>query len=182
MEEVIDLQQTIQKDGVNFGIISDTHGSLNENIIGSLQQCDVILHAGDIGDADVLDDLKKFTPHVFPVRGNNDVEPKWPQQHHRVLKKIPETIELRFNNQVIAMTHGHQHACVDTRHTKLRKQFEHASIIVYGHSHRLVCDCEQTPWVINPGAGGYNRTFGGPSCLVIHYHQKKWSIKEYRAE
>ncbi len=98
------------------------------------------------------------------------------------LDNLPETVELSFNNETIALTHGHQFCDVATRHQKLRKRFPQASIIVYGHSHRLVCDRAQEPWVINPGAGGYNLTFGGASCLLMQYQNQAWSIEEIRTE
>lgn len=179
---MIQLDQLIQKDTLRLGVISDTHNQLNEKIINSLKECDAIVHAGDIGDASVLKNLKAFTPHVFPVRGNNDVEDKWPEQDLDELADIPEYLELHFNNQVIGLIHGHQYDPVRKRHDKLRGHFPNADIVVYGHSHRLVCDKESKPWVINPGAGGYTRTFGGASCMVMEYKNQQWSIEETRLE
>ena len=182
MDTVINLNQIIDKTTLCVGVISDTHGQLNEHVIGSLENCDVILHAGDIGDASIIASLRKYTQHVFPVRGNNDINEKWPADDLAVLGKIPEAIELSFNDEVIAVTHGDQFSAVATRHQKLRELFPHANIIIYGHSHLLVCDQEEEPWVVNPGAGGYNRTFKGASCLVMRYENKKWAIEETRVE
>lgn len=182
METLIELDAIITKTEVRFGVISDTHSRLNEDVVGSLHNCDVILHAGDIGDAAIINELQKFTPHVFSVRGNNDVEEKWPADDVSILNSIPEHVQLTFNNQTIAVTHGHQYPAVETRHQKLRGRFPQADIIIYGHSHLLVCDQEQEPWVINPGAGGYNRTFKGASCLVMHYKDGHWEIEETRIE
>lgn len=180
MNKKINLNGLIDKSCLRLGVISDTHNQLNEKVVDSLQGCDAIVHAGDIGDADVINHLGKFSGHVFPVRGNNDIEDKWPAQDLPTLANIPNDIELTFNNQVVAITHGHQFHKVEQRHDKLREQFPHADIIIYGHSHRLVCDQQQKPWVINPGAGGYTRTFGGASCMVMQYQDKNWSIEEFR--
>ena len=180
MESSIDIGRHIKKSTLSLGVISDTHGQLNENIINSLQECDVIVHAGDIGNASVIHKLRKFTEHVFPVRGNNDVDEKWPIEDRKLLNTIPESAKLKFKDEIIALTHGHQFHAIETRHYKLRESFPDASIIIYGHSHRLVCDREQTPWVINPCAGGYNRTFGGASCVVMNYSNCSWTIEEKR--
>ena len=177
---MIQLDRLIQKDSLRLGVISDTHHQLNEKIIGSLNGCDAIVHAGDIGDAGVLRNLKAFTPHVFCVRGNNDVEDKWPREDLCELAGIPEHLELGFNRQIIGLIHGHQYDPVHKRHHKLRDHFASADIVIYGHSHRLVCDKQRKPWVINPGAGGYTRTFGGASCLVMEYKNQHWSIEETR--
>ena len=182
MEQHIDLKKIISKSQFRVGVISDTHGKLNGLVVGSLENCDVIVHAGDIGSAAVISDLKKFTPHVYPVKGNNDVEEKWPSDDLSVLNQIPESLQLSFDSEIVAITHGHQFYAVETRHKNLRKQFPEADIIIYGHSHHLVCDQEQKPWVINPGAGGYNRTFGGASCMVMHFENNHWIIEETRTQ
>ena len=116
------------------------------------------------------------------MRGNNDIEYKWPKEDLVELADIPEHLELHFNNQVIGLIHGHQYDPVRKRHDMLRNHFPNADIVVYGHSHRLVCDQELKPWVINPGAGGYTRTFGGASCLAMEYKDNSWSIEEFRID
>ena len=182
METLIHLDSIFDQAELRVGVISDTHSRLNENVIGALHNCDAILHAGDIGNAMVLNDLARFTPHVFSVRGNNDVEHKWPSDDLPTLQVIPEAIEFTFKNERIALTHGHQFPTVETRHQKLRERFPRADIVIYGHSHLLVCDQAQQPWVINPGPGGYNRTFKGASCLVMHYKNRQWLIEKTRTE
>lgn len=182
MSQSIDLNQIVSTADIRVGVISDTHSRINVDVIDSLAGCDVILHAGDIGDAKVLSELTKFTPHVFPVRGNNDVESKWPAEDLDVLAKIPEYTEFSFHNESIGLIHGHQYDPVQKRHDKLRGHFPDANIIIYGHSHRFVIDQDETPWVINPGAGGYTRTFTGPSCVVMEFKNQQWTITETRLE
>ena len=182
MHKKIILDDLVTKTDINIGVLSDTHNQLNQIVIDAFKDCDAILHAGDIGEASVLDNLKQFSPHVFPVRGNNDTEHKWDINELSVLEDIPEYLELQFQDQVIGLIHGHQYDPVRIRHDKLRKHFPHANIVVYGHSHRFVCDQEQQPWVINPGAGGYTRTFGGASCIILQFKNKQWSVKDFRTE
>lgn len=178
----IDLDSLILKSSLRLGIISDTHNKLNKDLIGNMQGCDAIVHAGDIGDANVLNELKKYTPHVFSVRGNNDTVYKWPVSDLPELEKIPDYLELTFQDQVVGLIHGHQYDPVHKRHDKLRQHFPHANIVVYGHSHRYVCDQETTPWVLNPGAAGYTRTFGGASCVVMEFKNESWSVLTYQLE
>lgn len=182
MNERIDLNQIVSTEQIRVGVISDTHNRINLGIVDALTGCDVILHAGDIGDAGVLNDLKKYTPHVFPVRGNNDIEHKWPADDLNVLADIPEYCEFSFHDESIGLIHGHQYDPVQKRHDKLRGHFPDANIIIYGHSHRFVIDKDDTPWVINPGAGGYTRTFTGPSCVVMEFKRQQWKIVETRLE
>ncbi len=178
----INLDSLINKSTLRLGIISDTHNALNDGIVGAMQGCDAIVHAGDIGDAEVLKNLQQISPHIFPVRGNNDVEDRWPAEDLHELATIPEHCQLHFQDQIIGLIHGHQYDPVRKRHDKLRDHFPDADIVVYGHSHHLVCDKNEIPWVINPGAGGYTRNFGGASCMVLEYKENSWSIEEFRVD
>ena len=54
-----------------IGVISDTHGLLRPDAITALEGCDRIIHAGDVGSADVLQQLRRLAP-VVAVRGNVD--------------------------------------------------------------------------------------------------------------
>jgi hypothetical protein len=56
-----------------IGVISDTHGQLRPEAVAALQGCDRIIHAGDVGTADVLDGLRLVAPTVA-VRGNVDTD------------------------------------------------------------------------------------------------------------
>ena len=56
---------------MKLGVISDTHGVLREEVVERLQECDYIIHAGDIGNKDIIDKLESITK-TFVVRGNND--------------------------------------------------------------------------------------------------------------
>ncbi|MEM8843970.1 MAG: metallophosphoesterase [Pseudomonadota bacterium] len=182
MNKQINLNELTKASSLKIGVISDTHNYVDEEVLETLTGCDAILHAGDIGDENVINSLKKCSDHVFCVRGNNDVEEKWPQTDIQALELIPDNIELEFNDQKIAVTHGHQFYKVEVRHDKLRAQFPDADIIVYGHSHIIVCDQEEKPWVINPGAGGKTRTKGGATCMILSYQNKQWEFENFRAQ
>lgn len=161
-------------------IISDTHGDLNVQIAATISQCDIAIHAGDVGDAQVIESMHPKSGLVYLVKGNNDVASKWPNDQHRRLHELQEQIILEVPGGQIAVIHGHKQNPVAARHALLRKLYPFARAIVYGHSHRLCIDQEQTPWVLNPGAAGKARTFGGPSCLILHVSHNSWHLRTIR--
>src|SRR5579875_298458 len=57
-----------------IGLISDTHGVLRPEAIAALRGSDLIIHAGDVGTSDILDQLRAIAP-VVAVRGNVDKAP-----------------------------------------------------------------------------------------------------------
>ena len=61
---------------MKVGVISDTHGLLRAEALAALEGCERIIHAGDIGNLEILDQLASIAPlHV--VRGNNDLDAPW---------------------------------------------------------------------------------------------------------
>ena len=58
----------------HVGLISDTHGLLRREAVEALRGSELIIHAGDVGDSEILDKLRKLAP-VVAVRGNVDTEP-----------------------------------------------------------------------------------------------------------
>lgn len=167
---------------VRLAILSDTHGSLDERILALIATCDGAVHGGDIGSGEVLDAIaRRLSPHgaLHAVRGNNDVPAKWPEPQRPRLPALPERLEIDLPGGRLAVIHGHQ-TPARGRHDRLRRLFPNARAIVYGHSHRLVIDQLADPWVINPGAAGRSRTFGGPSCLVLTATSLCWHLESHR--
>ncbi|MDP9147071.1 MAG: metallophosphatase family protein, partial [Acidobacteriota bacterium] len=56
-----------------LGLISDTHGLLREEALTAMRGAELIIHAGDVGDPDILVALRKIAP-VIVVRGNVDTQ------------------------------------------------------------------------------------------------------------
>lgn len=168
---------------VRVAILSDTHGAVDPRILTVIATCDRAVHGGDIGCADVLDSISlRVTPSagaIHAVRGNNDIPAKWPEPHRPRLPALPERLEIDLPGGCLAVIHGHQ-TPARGRHDRLRRLFPDARAIVYGHSHRLVIDQFADPWVINPGAAGRSRTFGGPSCLVLTATGVDWHVESHR--
>ena len=162
-------------------ILSDTHGLLDPRIAELVAGCDCAVHAGDIGGADVLAALCPKGPLVA-VRGNNDLPAKWPADQHSLLHGLPEEARLSLPGGELLVLHGHRAGPVRSRHQWLRERYPEARALVYGHSHRLVCDLSARPWVLNPGAAGRARTYGGPSCLLLAVNDRQWAVKKIRFE
>ncbi len=160
-------------------IVSDTHGEIDSRIAALASACDHVLHAGDIGHPDVLAALRPRVG-VLAVRGNNDVPRKWPQEHHGALGAIPAQGTLALPGGLVQVVHGHTIVPAAARHHLLRDRFADARAVVYRHSHRLVVDTEALPWILNPGAAGRERTFGGPSCLVLEADVSGWRVEALR--
>ena len=186
---VCDMTETTQKLHQDFsthssllvGVLSDTHGFINEEVQIQLSKCDVILHAGDIGSIQVIDQLKKISRIVIPVCGNNDVEIKWATHEHAALNKILDIADIKFPGGNVIVMHGDQYFSAKNRHEKMRQHYPNAKAIIYGHSHKLVCDFDEHPWVLNPGAAGKTRTKGGASCLILQTNEKQWQVREFRS-
>ena len=162
-------------------LLADTHGILDTRIGTFARECDVVVHAGDVGNASVLDALSAGGARVIAVRGNNDVPSKWPRDDRRALDGLEETARIELPGGVLIATHG-DHYTPSTRHARLRAAFPDARAIVYGHSHRIVVDDTASPWILNPGAAGRARTYGGPSCLVLEASLRGWHIETLRFE
>ena len=99
------------------------------------------------------------------VRGNNDTIDRWPKADINQFNRLPSIVRIALTGGHIIVIHGHQYPQAKKRHVQLRERFSSALAIVYGHSHRMVMDTDHSPWVLNPGACGRVRTYGGhPGC------------------
>jgi len=157
------------------GLLSDTHGQLDAAVLAWLRGCDVIVHAGDVGAAAVLEALAATGAEVRAVRGNNDVPSKWPPPH-APLHALPLEQHVVLPGGELWVVHGDRVLPAPRRHERLRQAYPRARMIVYGHSHRLVIDRDAHPWVVNPGAAGRARTYGGASACVLLAGATQWRV------
>ncbi|NNC67714.1 MAG: metallophosphoesterase family protein [Gammaproteobacteria bacterium] len=172
-----------EHDNIKIGVLSDTHCHINSSVLKHLSDCDVILHAGDIGSIEVIKQLNEISGNVVSVCGNNDNAGQWTPTEHHDLQQIPQIAEVELPGGIIAITHGDEHySDYETWHEKLRTNFPMAKAVVYGHSHRLVCDQDADPWILNPGPAGETRIQKhGVSCLLITANKVEWKVSEFRA-
>ena len=133
-------------------LLSDTHGVLDPRVAEIARGCEIAVHAGDIGCASILDELREACHAVVAVRGNNDVASKWPKGERAQLDAIEKSAELELPGGLLIVEHGDRRLPADRRHDLLRRAHPGAKLIVYGHSHVLAVDKDARPWVANPGA------------------------------
>lgn len=127
-----------------IGLISDTHGLVRPQVHTALAGVDLILHAGDVGGDDILQELSLIAP-VEAVYGNTDT-PGDPA--------LRRQIERSFGGVRVLITHGHE-----LGRPKPEQLFEayDQDVIVYGHTHRQLIAHDGHRMVINPGAAGPRR-------------------------
>ena len=160
---------------VKVGILSDTHGYLDERIAEIVRDCDYAIHAGDIMGAHILERLKP-RKCVVAVAGNNDHPAIWDTAEADVVSSLPETTELELPGGTVRIEHGHRLGGFPD-HEQLRWDHADVKLVVYGHTHKRIIDQLAQPWVVNPGAAGRERTKGGPSCLVLYASEAEWTIE-----
>jgi uncharacterized protein len=126
---------------IRIGLISDTHGLLRAEALSALAGVEHIIHAGDIGSADVLTQLGKIAP-VTAVRGNNDKD-AW-------AKTIAESEVVQLGGQSIYVLH-------DLSELDLDPAAAGFSVVVTGHSHKPVVQERDGVLFVNPGSAGPRR-------------------------
>jgi len=126
---------------VIVGVISDTHGLLRPEALAALQGSDYIIHAGDIGDPQILDQLAAIAP-LTAVRGNVD--------HGAWAEKIPATNVLEIGEVSIYVLHSLQELDLKPEAVKF-------SAVIYGHSHVPKQEVKNGVLYFNPGSAGPRR-------------------------
>ncbi|MEN8376614.1 MAG: metallophosphoesterase family protein [Gemmatimonadota bacterium] len=139
-----------------FGIISDTHGRLPARVFDVFARVDLILHAGDIGDPDLLADLAALAP-VTAVYGNMDGA-EW-------RARVEAEAVVREAGATIVLLHGHLLA--DQRASTFRDAYPDADVVVHGHTHEARIERHAVPWVLNPGSAGAPRRGEPPSVAIL---------------
>jgi hypothetical protein len=142
---------------VTLGIISDTHGQLPAAIHEIFKGVGAILHAGDIGDETILDELRAIAP-VGAVRGNMD----WGDWARR----LPGTDIIEVGKVRIGMVHDPYQMPADFKSGKCR-------IIVSGHTHRALIAEENGILYVNPGSAGQPRSNRPASVALLHVSGKQ---------
>ena len=124
-----------------IGVISDTHGLLRPEAVAALQGSDYIIHAGDIGDPQILDQLAAIAP-LTAVRGNVD--------HGAWARKISTTSVLEVGEVSIYVLHILQDL-------DLKPDAAKFAVVVYGHSHVPKLESKKGVLYFNPGSAGPKR-------------------------
>ena len=124
-----------------IGVISDTHGLLRPDALAALRGSDYVIHAGDIGDPDILKKLAQIAP-VTAIRGNVDRE-AW-------ARKIPSTNVLEVGGISVYVLHNLQEL-------DLNPDAAGYAVVAYGHSHVPKQESKNGVLYFNPGSAGPRR-------------------------
>jgi hypothetical protein len=124
-----------------LGVISDTHGLLRKEAVEALRGVAHILHAGDVGASEVLEELRKLAP-VTAVRGNVDTA-AWA---HGI--PLNEVVEI----EGVSIYMLHILAELD-----LKPEAAGFGVVVYGHSHKPSSEVKNGVLYFNPGSAGPRR-------------------------
>jgi putative phosphoesterase len=141
-----------------IGLISDTHGLLRPQAMRALDGSDLIIHAGDVGDPEILEALKTLAP-VFAVRGNVDTD-QWALD-------LPETEVIEMDPATIYVLH-------DVHALDLDPVAAGFQIIVSGHSHKPARSEKGGVLFLNPGSAGPRRFDLPVTVARLNMSQQPW--------
>jgi putative phosphoesterase len=124
-----------------IGVISDTHGLLRPEAVSALQGSNLIIHAGDIGRLEVIEQLAAIAP-VKAIRGNID-KAAWADE-------FPETEVVQASDTLIYVLHNLKELDLDPKAAGFR-------VVVSGHSHQPKIEEKDGTLYLNPGSAGPRR-------------------------
>jgi uncharacterized protein len=134
---------------MRVGVVSDTHNLLRPRVLERLAGCERILHAGDVGDLEILERLRRIAP-VAAVRGNTD--------SGAGAAELPEMLAGDLDGLPFRMVHRRED--IDPAWPQRLR------LLVFGHSHRPELEWHGSCLLLNPGACGPRR-FHLPLTLAI---------------
>ncbi len=145
-----------------IGIISDTHGKLDERVLEHFAGVQRIIHAGDIGDEELIWRLEDVAP-VIAICGNNDAD------------------TMCFPNERIAVIEGrtfyvrHQFAVVEKMSAAQQRIIEERVIdaVIFGHSHQSYIGNWRGTLIFNPGSAGPKRFNLPRSVGLLELHEDR---------
>lgn len=124
-----------------IGVISDTHGLTRREALDALSGSQLIIHAGDIGSPDILEQLKTIAP-IVAVRGNVD--------HGGWVEELPYTEEVIAGAHRLHVLHILNDLEIDPVATGV-------AAVIYGHSHKPSISYSEGVLYFNPGSAGPRR-------------------------
>mgnify|MGYP006281827571 CR=1 FL=1 len=157
-----------------IGLVSDTHGWLDPELLEIFEEygAELIIHAGDIGDESVIEQLEEVAP-VHAVRGNID---------GGNLRFLPEEELVEVNGRTIAILHIAGNPRRPKRRAMDLIRRDKPDVIVVGHSHiPAVGEVEETLW-INPGAAGRHGFHQRRFAAMLHVDEETGELSMDRIE
>jgi putative phosphoesterase len=150
--------------GRRVGVVSDTHGLLRDEVREALQGVDLIIHAGDIGNEEVLEALRGIAP-VVAVRGNMD-RGEW-------ALKLPETEVVAIDETVVYVIH-------DATRLDLEPGPAGFGAVISGHTHQPQVVRRRGVLFVNPGSAGPHRRDFPVAVAILRVRER--SLEAYVVE
>jgi putative phosphoesterase len=144
-----------------IGLISDTHGLLREEALLALRGSELIVHAGDVGEPEILEKLRELAP-VVAVRGNVDTG-AW-------ASGLPETAVAEGSSASIYVLH-------DVNTLDLHPAAAGFPIVASGHSHRPGRREREGVLYINPGSAGPRRFHLPITVARLNLGVRPWALE-----
>ena len=144
-----------------IGLISDTHGLLRPEAVSALQGVELIIHAGDVGDPEVLARLKRIAP-VFAVRGNVDTQ-QW-------ALGLPPTTVVEASGTSFYVLHN-------LRELDLRPEAAKFDFVISGHTHQPEQFERNGALYINPGSAGPRRFHLPITIALLDLAVRPWKAQ-----
>lgn len=143
-----------------IGLISDTHSLLRPEALAALQGSDLIIHAGDVGEFTVLEQLGTIAP-VVAVRGNIDKAP-W-------AARLQMTAAVEAGSATIYVLHNIHDLDLDPAIAQFH-------IVVSGHSHKPARNVQSGVLYINPGSAGPRRFRLPVTVARLNLGHAPWTV------
>jgi uncharacterized protein len=131
----------MRENDIVVGVISDTHGLLRPEAIGALRGVDMIIHAGDVGNPELIEELRGVAP-TFVVRGNID-KGHWADA-------LPMTEVVEVGGRLFYVLHEISQLDFDPAAADF-------AVVVFGHSHVPSIETREGVLFLNPGSAGPRR-------------------------
>lgn len=149
------------RDAAKIGLISDTHGLLRQEALIALQGSELIIHAGDVGKPEIIEELRAIAP-VVAVRGNIDKD-AWADQ-------LPMTAVVEARSALIYVLHDIQQLDLDPAAAAF-------NIVVAGHSHKPSQTERAGVMYLNPGSAGPRRFKLPITVTRLNLERMPWSVE-----
>jgi len=148
-------------ESILVGVISDTHGRLHPKVKKALNSVDAIIHAGDIGSPEILEDLTRIAP-VFPVRGNMD-RGDW-------TRNLPEADVVELGDALVYVLHDLYALDLDPKAAGFQA-------VICGHTHRAASTRKGGVLYVNPGSASFPKFNSAASLALLRIQGKEMDVR-----